>query len=166
MPHEDHKFESLEARAARYELEYEQLYRQEYGSGNSTKKEHSEHYKKLSTFSSDTNFGLLRKIVLFNRVIVGGQFKQKKSSKGNKRLGRTLFYGDILNCFLELKRQGIKLPKNVLSQKACKDGLIEVLRQHKKIPENIINRKSFNAHERERIRKSNESAFARIIKFL
>ena len=170
MSDEKYKFESLEARATWYELEYEKLHRRVYGSGNSTIHNRDstvpEENKGFIFFSSKTNFGLLRQIALFNRIIIGGRFNQKVSTKGNKRLGRKFYYFEILKCFLELKRQGIKLPKNVLSQRACAYGLIEVLRAHKKIPPAIANKTYFNSLEREKIRKSNESAFTTIIKNL
>lgn len=167
MTGDEQKFESLEARADRFELEYQELYRKEYGSNNSTKPKYAQPTPiRFVTFYSDTNFGLLRKIALFKRVVVGSKLKQIISTRGNKRLGRTIFYCDVLNSFLDLKRLGIILPKNVLSQKACEYGLIDALREHKKIPGDLINKKSFNSREREKIRKSNESAFARIIRFL
>lgn len=62
-------------------------------------------------------------------------------TRGNRRLGRMRLYADLVSCFAELQRRGIKLPRNKsLSAAACVtfcglgpgdgNGLGDVLRAH------------------------------------
>lgn len=159
--------ETIDDRIKKFELEYLLRLREQNGSGNSTRP-NSKKYKIRESvgFISDTKFGLMRKVLLFNRIIGLNRLGHKSLNIGNKRLGRKLYYSDLLNYFLLLQRHGINLPRNFLSKNACELGLINLLKKHDKIPASISHKSSFNSGELERIRKSNESAFSRIIKFL
>lgn len=159
--------ETIDDRIEKLELEYLSRSREEIGSGNSTRPNPKQYKIKESIgFISDTKFGLMRKILLFNRILGRNQFEHQALNIGNKRLGRKLYYSDLLNYFLLLQRLGIKLPRNFLSRSACELGLIDLLKKHNKIPASISHKNTFNSRELEKIRKSNESAFSRIIKFL
>jgi len=161
------KSPSLADRADMLDLECQNLYRKYYGSVHSTKKlKVFPDDGKLITFTSNTSFGLLRKIILFKRIIFGGKFKVVKPTRGNKRLGNKFLYYDIFNYFQFLQGLDIALPKNMLSKKACEHGLLDILKKHKRIPLELLHKRTFNSRERERIRKSNESIFARVIQYL
>ena len=165
--YKEKNIETINDRIEKLELEYELAKREKNGSINSTRPNTKQlKTKEFIGFSSDTKFGLMRKIILFNHIIGRNQFGHQAANIGNKRLGRKLYYSDLYNYFLLLKRLGIKLPKNCLSKSACELGLINLLKKHNKIPVNISQKSTFNSRELEIIRKSNESAFSRIIKFL
>jgi len=154
-------------RIEKLELEYLLTFRKKNGSGNSTRPNLKQYKtKEFIGFSSDTKSGLTRKILLFNRIIGSNKFDHQAINIGNKRLGRKKYYSDLLNYFLILQRLGIKLPRNFLSRRACELGLIDLLKKHNKIPTNLSQKNTFNSRELQKIRKSNESAFSRIIKFL
>lgn len=158
---------NLTQKLARDVLVGEIKHREKYGSVNSIKKlESTPKDLKSVFFISDTKFGALKKATLYCHAIYGVRIKDKKNTRGNKRLGVRQYYADLLNCFLELKEMGITLPKNVLSHKACNSSLITTLKKHGKIPKELVNRSKFNSQDREKIRKSNESGFNRVISVL
>jgi hypothetical protein len=50
---------------------------------------------------------------------------------GNKRIGRTALYGDLVQYFSLLKKHGVTLPRGgSLSLAACEHGLGNILREH------------------------------------
>lgn len=56
---------------------------------------------------------------------------------GNKRRGRMAFCADLITCFLELRRRGIKPPRGgSLSEKAFVFGVADVLIRHGEMDEN------------------------------
>lgn len=55
---------------------------------------------------------------------------------GNKRRGRVAFCADLITCFLELRRRGIKPPRwGSLSEKAFVFGVADVLIRHSEMDE-------------------------------
>jgi hypothetical protein len=81
-------------------------------------------YKKRAIYSADTESELDCAIAATAKVI-------GTNTRGNKRLGNTRLYSDLVQQFQLLKKLGITLPKGGgLSLKACQHGLIEILRRH------------------------------------
>lgn len=147
-------------------LEGELKHREKYGVVHSTTTSPTSKDLRNIFFISDTRFGALKKVTLYCHAIYGVKIKSTKNTRGNKRLGVRQYYADLLEYFLDLKKMEITLPKNVLSSKACNLSLITILKKHGKMPKEFENRSKFNSQDRERIRKSNESGFKRIISIL
>jgi hypothetical protein len=78
-------------------------------------------------------FGMLVFATQVERDTFGNMFDNciGKRARGNKRIGKTELYADLIMHFSLLKRRGIPLPRNKrLSAKACQHGLGEILRRH------------------------------------
>ena len=113
-------------------------------------------YKKGAIFTVDSDEQLTAMIDATCRAV-------GKKKRGNKRIGRSALYGDLVKYFVLLKHHGVTLPKGGnLSLDACQHGLDSILREYGYLNPDQTDRALVNTKKRDELGHKLARVFDRV----
>ena len=113
-------------------------------------------FKKGVNLVADTEDQLTQMLGATNKAV-------GSKKRGNKRIGKTALYGDLIQYFTLLKQHGVTLPRGgSLSLAACNHGLGDILRSHRYLAPDQTDRALKNSKIREELGHKLARVFDRV----